>query len=107
VITMQLHRLPRSDDTNLLPPPFAAVAYVAGIAVLAWSAYAFAGTSRGDGLAPVQAEPWRPAPSKWARRPAGDARGSATTSVSASIARPATPRAVLSPRPALAPQAAE
>jgi hypothetical protein len=84
---MSLHRF-RFDDADWRPHPFALAVYVAGVALLAWSAYVYAQTPSGQGGAGPRAEPWRPAASKWSRALATDGQRISTASTSAYGALP-------------------
>jgi hypothetical protein len=68
---MSLRRFHSADDADWHPHPFASVVCVAGVTLLAWSAYDFARTAPGQGGLSPQAQPWRPATSKWSRAPTG------------------------------------
>jgi hypothetical protein len=63
---MSLHR-PSFDDADWRPHPFALAVYIAGVALLAWSVYAYAQLPSGQASLASRGEPWRPAVSRWFR----------------------------------------
>ena len=91
---MSLHRL-HFDDAEWRPHPFAVAVYIAGVALLAWSVYAYSQMPSGQGGVGPQAEPWRPAASKWSRveEIGGQHLSAASTSVDGAL-----PAAAPSPR---------
>ena len=56
---MSLHRVD-FDEADWRPHPFAFSVYAAGVALLAWSVYAYAQMPSGQDGSP-RIEPWRPA----------------------------------------------
>ena len=92
---MSLHRDRFAADADWRPHPFAVAVYVGGVALLAWSVYAYAQLASSHGGAGPRAEPWRPAISKWSRAPTGG--GQRVPAVPAYVALPTAPLAPLLP----------
>ena len=90
-------RSSRFADADWRPHPFALVVYVAGIALLAWSAYDFAHMESGQGGSGPQSEPWRPVTSKWSRAATAVPPTVSTASMPVYAAAPAMRPAGLAP----------
>ena len=88
-------RTSRFKDADWRPHPFALVAYVGGVALLACSAYDFARMPSGQGGSGPVSQPWRPATSKWSRATTVAAPTVATASMPVDAAVPAVPPAGL------------
>ena len=61
------HHRHRFEDAEWRPHPFALAVYAAGVALLAWSVYAYAHLPAGPAGAGLQREAWRPTASKLSR----------------------------------------